>query len=117
MPDVLILREPASLDVDEIRRRATPLLAQHGAVEAWLIGSYARGSADAWSDVDLVAVMPTPSTFVDRPLELTDVMDAFPVAVDLLVYTPEEFERGMRNGSGIYDAIQTEGSGSFERAQ
>ncbi len=105
MSDVTIFNAPAPLDIDEIRVRVAPLLARHRAVKAFVIGSYARGSADAWSDVDLVVVMPSGKAFVERPFDLTDVLDALPVAFDLLVYTPEEFERGMRRGRGIFDVV------------
>lgn len=109
MSDVLVLNAPALLDLDEIRRRVAPLLARHGALKAFVFGSYARGSADAWSDVDLLVVMPAGKPFVERPLELEDVVNALPVAVDLLVYTPEEFDRGMRRGFGIFDILPLEG--------
>jgi uncharacterized protein len=109
MSDVTIFNAPAPLDSDGIAARIAPLLTRHGAVKAFLIGSYARQSADAWSDVDLVVVMPSEKSFVDRPLELTDILEALPVAVDVLVYTPQEFDRGMRRGRGIFDVIAREG--------
>ncbi len=109
MSDVIIFNAPAPLDIDDIRLRVAPLLARHGVVKAFLIGSYARGSADAWSDVDLVVIMPSERPFVERPLDLTEVLDALPTAVDLLVYTPEEFERGIGRGRGIFDVIAREG--------
>ena len=109
MSDVVIFNAPACLGVDDIRRLVAPPLARRGATRAFLIGSYARGSADAWSDVDLVVVMPSAKPFVERPLDLTDVLDALPVAADLLVYTPEEFERGMKRGFGVFDAVTREG--------
>jgi predicted nucleotidyltransferase len=104
--EVVIVRGAAPLDVPEIKRRIVPLLKQHGVVQAYLFGSYARGTADAWSDVDLLVVMAADLPFVERPLALVDVMDALPTATDLLVYTPEEFERGMRDGVGIFDTIR-----------
>lgn len=109
MSDVLVYNAPAPLDIDEIRRRLAPVLARHGASRAFLIGSFARGSADAWSDIDLVVVMPTGRPFVERPLDLTDVLDAVPVAVDLFVYTPEEFATGLRRSRGIFDTLVREG--------
>jgi predicted nucleotidyltransferase len=109
MSDVLVYNAPASLDVNEIRRRLTPVLARHGATWAFLIGSYARGSADAWSDIDLVVVMPTERPFVDRARGLSDVLDAVPVAVDLLVYTPQEFDAGVRRDRGVFHLVAQEG--------
>jgi len=108
MSDVIIFNAPACLGVDDIRKLVARILARHGATKAFLIGSYARGSADAWSDVDLVVVMPSDKPFVSRPLDLADVLDALPIAADLLVYTPEEFEQGMKRGFGIFDAVARE---------
>lgn len=109
MSDVLVYNAPARLDVDEIRRRIAPVLARHGATRAFLIGSFARGSADAWSDIDLVVVMPTDEPFVARPLGLSDVLDAVPVAVDMFVYTPEEFAAGLERDRGIFHIVSEEG--------
>jgi predicted nucleotidyltransferase len=107
--EVIIFKGPAPIDVDEMRHRLVPLLKQRGAVKAVLFGSYARGSADAWSDVDLVVVMPTEKAFVERPFDLKEILDALPAAVDLLVYTPEEFEADMRRGRNVFDALAREG--------
>lgn len=107
--DVVVFRAPAPLDREEIRRRVAPLLAEHGVSEAWLIGSYARGDADAWSDVDLVVVMASSAAFPDRPLALADVLDALSAGVDMLVYTPEEFAHGMAEGRDIFHAVRMEG--------
>jgi len=107
--EVVILRGPAPLDVDEIKQRIVPLLRQHGATAAFLFGSYARGDADAWSDVDLIVVMQTDRVFIERPLELIDVLDALPTATDILVYTPDEFERGRERDIGIFAALNDEG--------
>lgn len=109
MSDVLVYHAPAALDVNEIRRRLAPVLAGLGATQAFLVGSYARGSADAWSDIDLVVVMPTERPFVDRPRDLGEVLDAVPVAVDLLVYTPAEFAAGVRRDRGIFHLVAQQG--------
>ncbi|HUO85178.1 MAG TPA: nucleotidyltransferase domain-containing protein [Thermoanaerobaculia bacterium] len=109
MSDVTVLNAPTPIGIEEIRRRAAAVLRAHGATRAIVIGSYARGTADAWSDIDLVVVVPTQKPFVERPLELLKVLDALAVPTDLLVYTPEEFESGMARGFGVFDAIRREG--------
>ena len=109
MSDVLVYNAPARLDVDEIRSRVAPILVRHGATRAFLIGSFARGSADAWSDIDLVVVMQTDRPFVERPFGLGDVLDAVPVAVDMFVYTPEEFAAGLQRNRGIFHIVAQEG--------
>ena len=42
--------------IDEIRRMVTPLLEKYDMASAYLFGSYARGAADADSDIDVLLV-------------------------------------------------------------
>jgi len=62
-----------------------------------LFGSYAEGRADLLTDLDLLVVMESPLDFVARTAALYGELDSA-VDVDLLVYTPEEFERHRRHG-------------------
>jgi len=70
-----------------------PLLRQHGARAAYLIGSRARGGADEHSDIDVIIVAESDRAEVDRFRDYLPAIVASPVGVDLFVYTPEEFER------------------------
>ena len=79
-----------------------------------LFGSQATGQTDEYSDVDLIVVYETDKRFLDRLAELYALWD-LPVAVDMLAYTPEEFER-MRIGSAfVADAVE-HGKVLFEAA-
>ena len=60
----------------------------------------ARGDVGSWSDVDLIVVK-TDKKFLDR---LDEIYEDADVAMDVLVYTPEEFEK-MKNRSFIRKAI------------
>ena len=63
-----------------------------GRVEgAYLFGSYGTPGFDRDSDVDLFLVVRTSKPFLERCLDFPDVQDLVP-DMDLLVYTPEEFE-------------------------
>ena len=42
--------------IEQLRAMIVPLLAKHGMASASLFGSYARGEADASSDIDLLLV-------------------------------------------------------------
>lgn len=70
-----------------------PLLSEKGARAAYLFGSHARGTADAHSDIDVIVVAPTDLPPVERFRDYLPAILAAGVGVDLLVYTPEEFER------------------------
>ena len=60
--------------------------------EAWLFGSYAAGTAHADSDVDLIVVCATSRAWPDRAEDFADLFARFG-SVDLLVYTPAEWEK------------------------
>ena len=70
-----------------------PLLAKQSARSAWVVGSRARGTAAPESDIDVIVVAPTDRPFVERFRDYLPAVLAAGVGVDLLVYTPAEFER------------------------
>ena len=77
-----------------------------------LIGSFAAGRCDLFTDLDLVVVMDSPLDFVTRSAELGRRLQA-EVALDLLVYTPDEIER-MRERPFLRHALKT-GKVLYER--
>ncbi len=62
-----------------------------------LFGSYARGRSDLFTDLDILIVMKTEKSFVDRLKDIYPML-ALPVDVDILCYTPEEVERLKNKG-------------------
>ncbi|HKK00669.1 MAG TPA: nucleotidyltransferase domain-containing protein [Desulfuromonadales bacterium] len=75
----------------EIRSFLQKKLADKGVLEAYLFGSFASGSCNPWSDLDVVAVKPTDQPFVERPREFSELYE-LGIPIDILVYTPLEFE-------------------------
>lgn len=77
-----------------------------------LFGSLADSNPDKihqWSDLDLCVVKPTPRPFIERAGEVLDLIEPR-VAVNVLVYTPDEFERAQREGHGfVVDEIASRG--------
>lgn len=59
---------------------------------AFIFGSYAKGIARNNSDIDIVLVTQTDRAFHERFLDFKDIYDLYEYG-DLLIYTPEEFER------------------------
>ena len=57
----------------------------------FLFGSYARGRRDLQTDLDLIVIMRTDRPFLDRLTYLYSYL-CVPVDLDLLCYTPEEWE-------------------------
>jgi len=99
--------------LDEELPRWVELLRQRGATLVLLFGSHARGQAGLLGDVDLIVVMPSPQGILERTAELYRLLAAR-VDLDLIAYTPEEFER-MRNHAFIQRALR-EGRVLYEAA-
>jgi predicted nucleotidyltransferase len=79
-------------------------------------GSYARGQADGFSDLDLAVVLPTDLPRHERGVLAREIVEAVPLAMDVLVFTPGEFHRGLERGFGVFDAIAREGVTIYERS-
>ena len=73
-----------------------------------LFGSRAGENWDEYSDFDLIVVYPTNKRFLDRLKELYMAVGlATGVAVDILAYTPEEFDRLVRERPFVQDVVET----------
>lgn len=86
---------------DNIRRIFAPI---HPRL-VLLFGSRARGTHDQLSDIDLIVVYDTDKRFLDRLEELYRLWD-LPGAVDILAYTPQEFEEMKVNSGFVADAVE-----------
>ena len=70
-----------------------------GRVEAaYIFGSYGTKDFGRDSDVDMMLVVKTGKPFLDRALDFQE-LHRLAASLDLLVYTPEEFERLTREPS------------------
>ncbi len=107
--EVTVLRAERSHSLAELTQIAEPHLIAAGVERAVVFGAYARGTADGYSDLDLAVVLRTDRPFLERWSLLSHLLDALPLPVDLLIYTPEEFARGLARRVGIFDAIAREG--------
>jgi len=85
-------------------------------LRVYLFGSWARGEEDELSDLDLVVIMHTQLPFLERALEISK---SFPLelgAVDLLIYTPDEWEKMRREGNALVETVLDEGRIIYEQA-
>lgn len=75
----------------EPKRYVPVLVAHYDPERIILFGSLASGQARLWSDVDLVVVADTDKRFLDRTKEALLLLRP-EVGLDVLIYSPEEFE-------------------------
>lgn len=110
MSEVTVIFAAAPCTFDEMRRRTGRALRKAGVKRAVVFGSWARGEADGFSDLDLAVVMDTDLPPPERALALAKVLDeALPMVVDLVVYTPDEFATGEADGLGVFEVLRREG--------
>jgi predicted nucleotidyltransferase len=78
----------------ELQRFLPLLQEQYGAERILLFGSLAPGEVHEWSDIDLVIVKDTSRRFLDRSKDVMELLrPPLGVGIDILVYTPEEFDQ------------------------
>ena len=95
--------------------RWLPLLIAHERPEQIILfGSYCTGQVKEWSDLDLVIVKETESPFLERTRQVLDLLEP-KVGVDVLVYTPDEFERLTRERAFVRDEIVGKGKVIYAR--
>jgi predicted nucleotidyltransferase len=109
MPDA---GEPTEL-LEEITRRIRDTTTPAKII---LFGSYARGEADADSDLDLLVVVRDVRYPRRESTRIRRALRGLLVPIDVIVATPEQVER-YRDSSGlVYRAALREGVVLYERA-
>jgi uncharacterized protein len=87
------MRDKHRLLLDESLRRIIQQLSEIPAVEkVVLFGSYTAGRRDLFTDLDIIVIMQSEKAYIDRIAEIYTLLRPS-VDMDILVYTPEEFER------------------------
>lgn len=80
-----------------------------------LFGSLVSDEVHPWSDIDLVIVQQTDLRFLDRLKAMIDLLQP-KVGMDLLVYTPAEFEQMKQERAFFQEEILKKGQVLYERA-
>ncbi len=99
----------AMVDQQEIEEVARRIGETTEAERVILFGSYARGCATDSSDVDLLIIAESTLPRFKRSRQLYTLFRPHPFAMDLIVYTPEEIERGKSSRVSFVSRVLREG--------
>jgi predicted nucleotidyltransferase len=102
------------MDIEELKNKIISIFKPFDPEKIILFGSLARGEGDEVSDIDLIVIYQTDKAFLDRMKELY-LSWSIAKAVDILAYTPGEFEKMMDESSFVAEAVR-EGEVLYERS-
>ena len=101
---------------EEVLRQATErLVARFHPDRIILFGSQARGTADKHSDVDLLVILPIRGNRWDLMVEMDRALDDVRMPSEVVVLSPEEFERDRHIPGTIARPACREGKVLYER--
>ena len=80
-----------------------------------LFGSAARGDTDEYSDLDLIVIKQSNKRFVERLVEVTAYLPR-DTAVDVLVYTPQEFQAMQEEGNPFIEQALSDGIVLYDKS-
>jgi len=101
---------------EELKKAIVSSYKKINPVKIILFGSWCRNEEDKYSDVDIIVIYATRKRFLDRLEELYLMWD-IPIAFDILAYTPEEFDRMLKEKNPFIERINREGEVIYERAK
>lgn len=101
--------------IDTIKQVAAQMAVAANAERVILFGSYACGNATEESDVDLMIIAESSLPRFKRSRALYKLLIPHPFAMDILVYTPQEIEKGRRSTVSFVSAVMREGKTLYVR--
>jgi len=116
MDQVEVVKGPPPVSPEEVRRRIREYAVGTGVARAIVFGSFARGDADVVSDVDVILIEPTSRPVLERGLAHLPLF-RMGLGVDLLVYTPEEYERLKAKGHPLIERVERAGITVYARSE
>ena len=82
----------------------------------YLFGSYAASSSDEQSDIDLLIIAPSNDRPLERRLKLRKMLAEYDrkYGLDLLIYTPDEFELLAKETSSFICSVIKQGTKIYD---
>jgi predicted nucleotidyltransferase len=99
---------------EELKRWIEVLKNEYDPEKIILFGSFINGKIKRWSDIDLVIIKETGNPFLDRIKEVILLLRP-KVGIDVLVYTPSEFENLCATRTFFKNEICLKGRTVYER--
>jgi len=109
-----VFRRGDTPSLDEIRAALAPALEKGGASQAIVFGSYARGAADGYSDLDLIVVASTDRSFFERYRPFFGVRDVWRKSLDMLISTEAELDEMLAEQRPFIEIALEEGVVIYE---
>ena len=103
---------PAGLKVSvgkSLRPAVQKIVSELNPEKVILFGSYAYGTPNPHSDVDLLVIMKTRASLKDRSWAVSRLLLPRPFPVDILVKTPKEVEKALESGDFFIKEILKRG--------
>lgn len=81
----------------------------------YIFGSWARGEEDDISDIDVVVIKETGKAFFERLTDIVPYLSGINRGIDILIYTPQEFGKMIKEGNVFAEMILEEGVVIYEK--
>jgi uncharacterized protein len=81
----------------------------------YLFGSYSSGNPNKDSDIDLLIIKNTTEPFIKRIRQVRHLFKIQPAPMDLLIYTPDEFNYNKSLVNNIINIVLKEGKLIYEQ--
>lgn len=101
---------------NKVQRIIDELVRNYQPEKVILFGSRVGGKTHKWSDVDLVAIKRTSKNFYDRIGEASSSFKHI-LPVDVIVYTPEEFEQMAMESRFVKEQVIKKGKVIYEQSR
>ena len=101
---------------EEINRIVNIIVSRFHPERVILFGSSAKGEVGPDSDIDLMVVMPVKGSIRKKANEIDDSLSHRTVPLDLIVVTPEQFERNSRRIGTVIRTAFFNGKVVYEHA-
>ena len=98
----------------EITKIKKQLIEGYNPEKIILFGSYGSGNSSRGSDIDIAVIKQTKQRFTVRLKEIARIVKSWR-AFDILVYTPQEWQKGLRDGNYFLKEIAQTGKVIYEK--